>query len=375
MSRPSSSYDIRPFAQRMRQLRLRRKRRQPRWCWQRHSTLVLFAVALTCGVGSYVATARYREWQREQLTLHVNTQHGLDHLIQKNTHEQQRFMAAQYYDDDNARRHEHAIPRILSFTHYRNLLEGNTTIPFTKEEATLAANVRHIIALQQQRQPTQVKFYTDEACQASLQRVFPALVPYFQAEPAGMFKADICRGSILYETGGFYLDVDVGVLVGDLWQYLQTSTEFVTAWMHPQPNYPNNAFFQAILGAAPQSPVLYRYLQLLYNHYAGRTPLPPGTMLGVVLLERAWTDIVQQQQQQTIPTEFYQEMIYDAAYFPNLNPPPTWGTTWACHCMVVALVNENHALVNVSSQSSIWYQGHQFYVPFYSHIAGSRMCQ
>jgi hypothetical protein len=37
------------------------------------------------------------------------------------------------------------------------------------------------------------------------------LIEYFMDEPLGMYKANLCRGAALYETGGLYFDADLGV--------------------------------------------------------------------------------------------------------------------------------------------------------------------
>ena len=55
----------------------------------------------------------------------------------------------------------------------------------------------------------------------------------------------IGRGSALYEHGGFYLDVDVGVR-HDLWMDLSYETEFVTAKVHQQSNWLHH-FFQELI--------------------------------------------------------------------------------------------------------------------------------
>lgn len=142
----------------------------------------------------------------------------------------------------------HKIPRVLLFTHYRNLLADAKDL-IDEEEQVLSANIRHAINLHPSDK-TVVRFLTDDDCIQSLENVFPSLIPFFLNETVGMYKADICRGSALYETGGIYLDVDLGVRK-DLWQDLLPTTEFVTSFVHRQSKYPHH-FFQAVLGAAPR---------------------------------------------------------------------------------------------------------------------------
>ena len=198
-----------------------------------------------------------------------------------------------------------------------------------------------------------------------------------------MFKADICRGSALYETGGIYLDVDVGVRY-DLWRDLRPTTAFVTAQVHGQSKYPGH-FFQAIMGAAPNSPIIYKYLELFHHHYQGIETVNKGP-LGVILLRRAW-DRVYNRQTHTPSTELYQEVLYDPKLFPHLHPAPTWGTRRACHFVVVAKANhKSHAeftLPPTTRRTTKHKQQPQqppqqppqdLCIPLYSRIAGSRMC-
>lgn len=271
----------------------------------------------------------------------------------------------------------HAIPRILIFTHYRDLLEQASLTD--DEEIVLAANIHRVIDLHQHQHDhpqgsaasaststtstTAVRFLTDAQCIESLERNFPSLVKHFVHETQGMFKADICRGTALYETGGIYLDVDVGVRK-DLWLDLRNTTEFVTSRVHIQSHYPKH-FFQAILGAAPQSPILYKYLELFEDHYTGKERVEKGP-LGVILLRRAW-DRVFDTTTGLPESELYQEVLYNKKLFPKLHPAPTWGTRRACHFVVVASVNH-------PENTELSLRGEAYHIPLFSRIAGSRMC-
>ncbi len=254
----------------------------------------------------------------------------------------------------------HVIPKILIFTHYRDLLTEQQFL-IDEEEIALAANVRRVIHLHPK--DTRVRFLTDDQCIASLQKTFPSLVKYFVKEKEGMFKGDICRGSALYETGGIYLDVDVGARK-NLWLDLRNETEFVTSRVHVQSHYPKH-FFQAILGVAPQSPIIFKYLELFEDHYTGKERVEKGP-LGVILLRRAW-DRVYNETTGIPMTELYQEVLYDKKLFPHLHPAPTWGTRRACHFVVVASVN-------YQEHTELSWKGRDFHVPLYSRIAGSRLC-
>lgn len=238
-------------------------------------------------------------------------------------------------------------------------------------------------------------FWTDQECIESLERTRPALIPYFNKETEGMYKADICRGTALYEHGGFYLDVDVGVR-HSLWRDLRQGTEFVTAKVHHQSKWVRQGFFQAILGAAPQSPVLERYLELFERHYDGTSRIEKGP-LGVLLLKRAWDQIreeheenknknnYEEQVEPSPATELYQEFLYhkDGPFATGdnmgvISPAPTWGERRACHFVVASIANdpsnveiilETSTTAEDKSKRKIGLQ-----IPVLSRIPGSRMC-
>lgn len=295
-------------------------------------------------------------------------------------------------------RHSHVIPNTLIFTHSINLLTykppSNTSNKIISKEQqvdmdellALQANVYHTINLYPN---ANVRFLTDEDCIRSLQTVLgqkSPLITFFQKESEGMYKADICRGAALYETGGLYFDVDVGVRTnlfeksqeeeeGKTNWILFPNTTFVTSLVHRQSNHIGN-FFQAFMGTTSHHDIIKRYLKLFQQYYEGQLtrPIHKGP-LGVILLRQAFDDIILldndvggsknklQLGPKTIDTiqygriQLWQEILYDTKYFSNVLPAPTWGTRRACHFVVVA--NRHFPLQ----------------VPFYSRIEGSRMCR
>jgi hypothetical protein len=332
----------------------------------------------------------------------------------------------------------HAIPRVLTFTYSKNLLSPETVLD-DDEERVLAANVKHTIHKMTNNNNKKeggytivtnstifpwssssssslllVRFMTDEDCIQSLQRVFPSLVIYFEKEPTGMFKADICRGSALYETGGWYFDIDVGVRVNVGSHHedennglVAPTTEFVTVLVHRHSHYPKH-FFQAVIGIVPQSPILFNYLQRFYRHYTAKEQqeeerrrrqnhdkhsnqtrlIQDDTAnnnddnddivrkgpLGVILLRRAF-DEVYNPETRTPRTQLWQEVLYQREMFPHLHPAPTWGTRRACHFVVVAKARTSHHAELVIPASDKTAKNASFYqVPMYSRIGGSRMC-
>ena len=254
------------------------------------------------------------------------------------------------HNQDNTHQ-QHNIPNILIFTHSINLLNNYTSINninMTAEDLALQRNVQNTIRLHPN---ATVRFLTDSDCIQSLTNVMGVdspLLQFFQRETQGMFKADICRGAALYETGGLYLDVDVQARM-PMWQAIDAATDFVVPLVHVASKHAGN-FFQAFIGTKPQNPIMKRYLELFIRHYQGQLDVPGP--LGVLLLRKAH-DQVAQESSQTI--QFWQEVLYRSHLFPQV-PPPNWGTRRACKFVVVA---------NKKAP---------FIVPLYSRTKGSRMC-
>jgi hypothetical protein len=257
------------------------------------------------------------------------------------------------------------IPNILIFTHSINLLtnnnNNNNNTSADSELQALASNVRHSLQL---HPDASVRFFTNEDCEQAIVRVFGddkekkrRLLEYFRKETEGMFKGDLCRGVALYETGGIYLDVDLGVRMR-LWNAIDNATSFATIRVHGQSANPG-AFFQAFIAVAPRHAILLRYIELFEEYYQGKLPQFKKKPLGVVLLKRAYDEVLAEQPALKESVEIWQEVLYRFDLQNTLLkhvPPPTWGTRRACKFIVVSSTNE------------------PLTVPFYSRIAHSRMC-
>lgn len=245
-----------------------------------------------------------------------------------------------------------ALPRILHFTHYADLLrddDENTSLD--PELHYLRDNVKRIISL---HPGASYKFFLDKDCVDSLQRTQPKLIPHFLNETQGMYKADICRGSMLLEFGGLYFDVDLGVRE-NIFQVLKKDTTFATVVVHAESLH-KGAFFQAFMAATPNHPVIQMYLDSFLDYYEGRKKVDGP--LGVQLLRYCYGVAIRQNPLIKRTAELWQEVKYipefRKTYFKHV-PPPTWGTRRACKFVVV------------SDQKTMR-------VPMYSRIAGSRMC-
>lgn len=335
--------------------------------------------------------------------------------------------------------HHPQIPKVLIFTHAINLLtyeppkndqqqhimkNGNKT---HLAEDELRSEQDEFLALQKNVQKTikmhpdaTVRFLTDEDCINTLRAVLgpnAPLIHYFQQETQGMYKADICRGAALWETGGIYLDVDVGVRVA-LWSsnntnadnnnlknnqvvLLHANTTFATNFVHRNSNF-IGCFFQAFMATTPNHAIVERYLHLFLLHYQGKlTKSIKKGPLGVILLRQAFDDVMilgaagengvdrmipgdteilavdskpfhtltdREKQFRLGPTtidtihfgriQLWQEVQYQPKYFPNVLPAPGLSDNSRRACRFVVVANKKFPLT----------------VPFYSRIAGSRMC-
>jgi hypothetical protein len=101
--------------------------------------------------------------------------------------------------------HDFNIPRRLLFTYKSNLLE-------TKDPPIFYENVQKTIKMYREAwgdPDAPVWFLDDDDCRSTIYAAKPNLVTYFDREPKGSWKADICRVAALYLTGGYYFDVDM----------------------------------------------------------------------------------------------------------------------------------------------------------------------
>jgi Glycosyltransferase sugar-binding region containing DXD motif len=100
------------------------------------------------------------------------------------------------------------IPHRLVFTYKWNLLER-------KEPKRFYDNVMRTIRAYEAvwgKHDCTVVFLDDDACRRVIQTTAPELLPYFEKEPKGSYRADICRVVELYANGGYYFDVDMELI-------------------------------------------------------------------------------------------------------------------------------------------------------------------
>ena len=273
--------------------------------------------------------------------------------------------------------HHHVIPPIVTFTYHTNLLTTPQSQLQNEEDVALSQNVREIIKLHPE---STIRFLNDDDCLSSISYALGSntnLTKYFTDEKHGMYKADICRGAALYETGGLYFDIDIETRSIPLWDVILPNTEFVTTLVHEESNHYGN-FFQAFIGIIPHHPIMKRYLELFVEYYEGRVRIVNNGPLGVYFLRMAYDEIITKEmkhsndKKRSSNTELWQEVRYSPKEFPEIHRN-RWGKRRACQMMVVAPPTTTTATEEMSSIEGV-FQRKQRMIPLFSHSNGSRMC-
>lgn len=117
-----------------------------------------------------------------------------------------------------------------------------------------------------------VLFYTDDDCLWELNATEPKLIPFFQSEKVGAFKADLCRIAALLLHGGYFFDADMEVIqpvvfdnvnIGDnkdtRKEDIVTFATAIEAGKH--------GFFQSFLASTPNHLVVRNALQIMLQYY------------------------------------------------------------------------------------------------------------
>jgi len=185
------------------------------------------------------------------------------------------------------------IPRRLIFTHKDSLLE-------TKDPPVLYDNVQKTIEKYRQAwgdPDAPVWFLNDTDCRAAVYATKPDLLTYFDREPHGSWKADICRVAALYLTGGYYFDVDMEVV--DPWMH-DSDVTFATV-MNPD----KTRYFQSFLASEKGGRIMGEALDEMLLFYEDRktrrkTLIGPNTLKWAVesvpILERGRMVILEEVQ-------------------------------------------------------------------------------
>jgi mannosyltransferase OCH1-like enzyme len=159
---------------------------------------------------------------------------------------------------DNKNQDEDTIPHQLLFTYSQNILE-------TKEPSHYYENIQNTIKKYREawNEPNApVVFLDDVECLALIKQHEPNLIKPYQQESYGAYKGDICRAVALYQTGGYYFDVDIEVLKPLV---RTTPTTFITSWNVGGPS--SRAFFQAVLCVTPKNPIIAATIQSIIHDW------------------------------------------------------------------------------------------------------------
>jgi hypothetical protein len=179
------------------------------------------------------------------------------------------------------------IPRRLLFTYMSKLLE-------TKEPAALYDNVLKTIKMYREawgELDAPVWFLDDDDCRSAIYAAKPHLLPYFDKEIDGSWKADICRVAALYLTGGYYFDVDMEAV--NPWIPSHNVT-FATA-----DDVIKNGFFQSFLASEKEGRIMGETLDELLIFYQDRKSRI-DILLGVATLKWAFNSLPQSELGETV---------------------------------------------------------------------------
>ena len=220
------------------------------------------------------------------------------------------------------------IPRRLIFTYKYNLIAPSKEDPPFDANDPLTSNVLHTIELytkfwnvmdaaersrsrHSHSEPDVISennstkgvttsFLSDADCVVAIKKSEPRLLPHFQNEKRGEYKADMCRVAALYLDGGYYFDIDIGVVSPIDFNALEVPSEnpliSVLSDLRMRAKLGNSRqtrplsrdtrshdsivtfatvynkqgrFFQAFTAAMPRHPVLRRSLEYMVAYYEG----------------------------------------------------------------------------------------------------------
>eukprot|EP00511_Aplanochytrium_stocchinoi_P000503 CAMPEP_0204842284 /NCGR_PEP_ID=MMETSP1346-20131115/45619_1 /ASSEMBLY_ACC=CAM_ASM_000771 /TAXON_ID=215587 /ORGANISM="Aplanochytrium stocchinoi, Strain GSBS06" /LENGTH=298 /DNA_ID=CAMNT_0051980977 /DNA_START=184 /DNA_END=1077 /DNA_ORIENTATION=- len=161
-------------------------------------------------------------------------------------------------------------------------------------------NVRRTIEIFKEEDPClEVIIYNDTACLSLLRDTFPNLVQPFleqDSKKGGAFKGDICRGAMLYNEGGLYLDVDL-YPARSLLSYLREISDS-NSTLHKH-NYrfvavqqlnSHSRFFNAIIYAEKHSPIIPFYMDNMLGYH-----MKQGQSNGCPALKHAYEKLKKEQ--------------------------------------------------------------------------------
>mmetsp|Transcript_14214 Transcript_14214/g.30846 ORF Transcript_14214/g.30846 Transcript_14214/m.30846 type:complete len:620 (-) Transcript_14214:399-2258(-) len=210
------------------------------------------------------------------------------------------------------------IPLRLIFTYKTKLLD-------TKEPKVFYDNVRDTIERFRAlwgEDSMEVLFLDNRECADEIEKADKRLLPHFQNEPEGKFKGDVCRIAALYNTGGYYLDVDLKVIEAPAFS---DETVFSTVRSPKDTN-----FFQAFLASMPGHIVLREALDVMLAYYEGRYELR-GKNMGCSALKAACDNVGEDK---IGPVRWFRELNLDSSPSEYPDVPRQQGQGCCCNYIV-----------------------------------------
>jgi len=135
----------------------------------------------------------------------------------------------------------------------------------------------------------EIRWLGDKACLQYLREHYDEeLVQMFRNEVHGSFRGDICRTAVLLREGGFYMDLDVQ-LVLPLTELINNATSFMSVYEAPEAS--KGGMLNALLAAEPQSAVMSETLNEIRKWYRGE--VKRGGWMGPETLLRAVNKVVE----------------------------------------------------------------------------------
>jgi len=123
-----------------------------------------------------------------------------------------------------------------------------------------------------------VNFLGNKQCLDAINASKSDLIPYYQTEPKGMYKSDICRAAILYLTGGYYFDNDMQIIHA---LSLPNNITYSTAM-----EFGDKGHFVSFVFTMKGHPILNNTLELMADYYQGRKNIT--NQLGPTLFKEAY---------------------------------------------------------------------------------------
>jgi len=152
------------------------------------------------------------------------------------------------------------IPRQLILMSPHNLTSIDDLSPIVR------SNIERILS----REPEmRLRLLDDFKCFRYLARHSPEFYSIFNREKLGSHRGDICRTAVLFQEGGFYMDLDMDLFV-PFNELVDSTTSFMSAY--DSPDEQNKSILNAVIGVEPRSLVMSRTLQQIRKFYTEQPP-------------------------------------------------------------------------------------------------------